>query len=97
MSDPYEVLGLDPNASETDIRGRYLQLVREFPPDRAPEQFAEVRAAYDALSDPVDRVERQILRISAADSLTALADDLRRMLADARLSTDALLSLADLP
>jgi curved DNA-binding protein CbpA len=97
MGDPYEVLGLEPGASETEIRNRYLQLVREFPPDRAPERFASIRAAFDVLSDPVGRVEHQILRLSTADTLVALGDELRARLAGARLSSDALLSLADLP
>ena len=32
MSDPYEVMGLAAGAGETEIRQRYLELVREFPP-----------------------------------------------------------------
>ena len=40
MNDPYETLGLSPDAGESEIRRRYLELVREFPPDRAPERFA---------------------------------------------------------
>ena len=55
MIDPYEQLGLPPSADETEIRQHYLELVRQFPPDRAPERFAEIRAAYDALRDPVSR------------------------------------------
>ena len=35
MVDPYEALGLSPQADEKEIRERYLELVREFPPDRA--------------------------------------------------------------
>ena len=56
MNDPYETLGLPQHAAEAEIRSRYLQLVREFPPDRA-ERFAEIRAAYDALRDPVRLLE----------------------------------------
>lgn len=44
MNDPYVQLGLSPSADETEIRRRYLELVRQFPPDRAPERFAEIRA-----------------------------------------------------
>ena len=35
---------------------RYLELVRQFPPDQAPERFAAVHAAYDALRDPARRL-----------------------------------------
>ena len=36
MSDPYEVLGLPRTADEAETRPRYLELVRQFPPDRDP-------------------------------------------------------------
>ncbi len=42
MIDAYETLGLPNDADEAQIRTRYLELVREFPPDRAPERFAEI-------------------------------------------------------
>jgi DnaJ-class molecular chaperone len=51
MHDPFTVLGVDEAADDAEIRRRYLALVRDFPPDRAPERFREYRAAYEALSD----------------------------------------------
>jgi curved DNA-binding protein CbpA len=52
MSDAYDILGLTPNADEAEIRKRYLELVREFPPDRAPERFMAIRQAYAEVCDP---------------------------------------------
>ena len=63
MSDPYEVLGLADDADEAEIRRRYLELVRQSPPDREPERFAAVRAAYDEVRDPVRRLEAQLFRV----------------------------------
>ena len=51
MRDPFTVLGVDETAGDAEIRSRYLALVRDFPPDRAPDRFREYRAAYEALSD----------------------------------------------
>ena len=34
MSDPYEVLGLPGDADDETIRRRYLELVRQFTPER---------------------------------------------------------------
>src|SRR5437879_3101896 len=96
-SDPYEVLGLPPHADEAELRRRYLDLVREFPPDRAPERFAAIHAAYDAVRDPARRLETRLFNPSTTDSLDALAADLRARLAAARLPVDVLLGLADLP
>jgi curved DNA-binding protein CbpA len=97
MSDPYEVLGLASDADGAEIRRRYLELVRQSPPDREPERFAAVRAAYDEVRDPARRLEAQLFGAATSDSLDALAADLRARLAAARLSLDALLSLADMP
>ena len=63
MSDPFEILGLTPQASEEEIRARYLELVREYPPDRAPERFASVRSAYDELRDPLRRLDDEVLAL----------------------------------
>lgn len=95
MKDSFDVLGVSPQADDAEIRGRYLQLVREFPPDRAPEKFAEIRAAFDELRDPMVRLERRLFALGTEDSLGALASDLKERLRSARLPVDALLALAD--
>ena len=60
MPTAHETLGVSNTASEAEIRSRYLQLVREFAPDRAPERFAEIRAAYDELRDPRLQLETAV-------------------------------------
>ena len=97
MSDPYEILGISPAADEAQIRGRYLDLVREFPPDRDPERFAEIRAAFDELRNPLVRLQREIFDLGHRDTLASLETELRTRLRKARLSVDALLSFADAP
>jgi curved DNA-binding protein CbpA len=95
MTDPYEILGLPREADLAEIRKRYLELVREFPPDRAPERFAAIRAAYDEVRDPVHRVSTLLFGIKSADSLDALNADLRARLRAARIPLKTLLALAD--
>lgn len=99
MSDPYEALGLPRHADEAEIRKRYLELVRQFPPDRAPERFAAIRAAYDEVRDPVRRLRAQLFEVATGDSLDALAADLRARLREqlARPPLDVLLALAESP
>ena len=98
MNDPYLQLGLPPSADETEIRRRYLELVREFPPDRAPEKFAEIRAAYDALRDPVSRLEATLFNPqSRTDSLESIGEELRGRLLSARFPISVLASWADSP
>lgn len=98
MNDPYEVLELPPAADESQIRQRYLELVRAHPPDREPERFAEVHAAYEALRDPSKRLMNQIFNLSAKhDSIEQIAADVRKKLRDVRLPLETLLGLADAP
>ena len=66
MRDPFTVLGVDEMAGDAEIRHRYLALVRDFPPDRAPERFQECRAAYEALSTERKRVAARLLHTNAA-------------------------------
>ena len=51
--DPYHVMGVTTNATESELRARYLELVKAFPPERDPEKFREIRAAYEAVNDPL--------------------------------------------
>lgn len=97
MPTAHETLGVPSTASAAEIRSRYLELVREFPPDRAPDRFAEIRAAFDELRDPSVQLERRLLSLHTSDSLDALQNDLRARLDLTRLPTAALLSLADVP
>ncbi len=64
--DYYEVLGLDKNASEDDIKKAYRKLAIKYHPDRqvgkseaekkeAEEKFKEAAEAYDVLHDPQKR------------------------------------------
>ena len=63
------------HAGEGEIRQRYLELVRAFPPEQAPERFAAMHAAYQALRDPAARLESQLFGFECQDdSLETLAE-----------------------
>jgi curved DNA-binding protein CbpA len=59
-SDPFQVLGVSRDAGEAEVRARYLELVKQYPPEREPEKFREVRAAYEAAKDPLSIARRLV-------------------------------------
>ena len=95
MTDSRAVLGVTPDADEQTIRKRYLTLVREYPPDRAPERFKEIRAAYEHLSNPVERWQDELFASRSEETVEAIAGELRQQLGGTRIPVDVLLSLAD--
>ena len=74
--DPIEVLGISQTATDEEIRAAYLRRVREYPPDRAPEQFEKIREAYETLRDPRRRVRHRLFSVDPGAPLVSLfADD----------------------
>ncbi|MFY9487651.1 MAG: molecular chaperone DnaJ [Solirubrobacterales bacterium] len=63
QSDPYKVLGVAKNASQTEIKKAYRKLAREWHPDQNPgnegaeEKFKGIQEAYDTIGDPDKRKE----------------------------------------
>src|SRR5260370_17854224 len=59
--DYYEVLGVEKNAAEEDIKKAYRRLAVKYPPDKNPddktaeERFKELGEAYEVLCDPQKR------------------------------------------
>ena len=94
MGDPYKILGISRTADDATIRTRYLELVREFPPERAPDRFAEVRAAYDQLRDPVKNLEGRLFDVSAPFTFESIVADAQPDVRRTRLSSSLLLALA---
>lgn len=94
MNDPYQILGVSHADDEAAVRARYLELVRQFPPDREPERFAEIREAYDLVRDPVVSMENRLFAVSAPFTFESIIADARPNVRSSRLPTSLLLSLA---
>jgi curved DNA-binding protein CbpA len=97
MPDPYEVLGIPPDSDDETIRRRYLQLVREFSPERHPEKFASVRQAYDSLRDLDTRLRHRLFETGKNESVDALIQEVACQNSRRRLSLKTLLTLLRKP
>lgn len=61
---PYEVLGIDKDASSSDIKKAYFQNVRKFSPEKHGDKFKNIRAAYEQLKDEKQRAETDIFLLN---------------------------------
>lgn len=59
--DPYALLEITRDANAAEIKRAYFALVRAYPPEREPEKFKTIRAAYERLRDPAVRLETDML------------------------------------
>jgi curved DNA-binding protein CbpA len=54
---PHAVLGLPATATAEEVTHAYRKLVRRYPPELAPEQFARIHRAYQLLTSLEHRIE----------------------------------------
>ena len=93
MSDPWEVLGLAGDCDDETIRRRYLELVRQFPPERHPERFAAIRQAYESLRDLDTRLRYRIFEAGKKENLDAIIEELACQNMRRRVPLQTLLSI----
>jgi DnaJ-class molecular chaperone len=74
------ILGLPDDATDAEIRSRYLELVKKYPPEKAPVRFQQITEAYEAVRTQHKRIEGKLFGYGS--STAGYADQLQ-MLVDA--------------
>ena len=78
MKDPYLVLDVPEDASQEDIRRAYLEKIHACPPERAPEAFQEISAAFKLIGDTISRARLRTFGLSLAERPLRLEEMLPR-------------------
>jgi tetratricopeptide (TPR) repeat protein len=58
----YKILGVRANATQVSIKQKYIAAVKACPPETHPEEFQQIRRAYETLKDPLKRREYDLMR-----------------------------------
>jgi curved DNA-binding protein CbpA len=53
---PFDLLGVTPDADDKAVRDAYLEAVKRFPPEHCPDQFSAVSEAYQTIKDEESRL-----------------------------------------
>jgi curved DNA-binding protein CbpA len=94
VNDPYAVMDLPADADDEAIRRRYLELVRQFTPEREPEKFAAIRSAYEALKDLNTRLRHRLFERGKAETIDVLIQEVACRSPRRRVSLDTLVQIA---
>jgi curved DNA-binding protein CbpA len=97
MTDPYQILELPPDSDDEAIRRRYLELVRRFSPERHPEKFAAVRAAYERLRDLDTRLRYRLFEAGKNETVDALIEEITCGQPRRRIPLETLLAMVKKP
>src|ERR1700737_3281339 len=71
----YERLGVSREATVEEIKQAYRTLLRQYTPERAPEEFKRIREAYETLGSASTRDEYDSSTRSGPDSVLAKANE----------------------
>ena len=77
MPNPFALLGVAEDAGDDAIKKAYLQRVREHPPERNPDRFQAIRAAYEAIKTPKHRLSYRLFHQETPDLAELAATALR--------------------
>ncbi len=60
MKTPFDLLEVADTATDEMIKKAYLQKVRQYPPERSPEEFQRIRIAFETIKSQRQRLRYQL-------------------------------------
>ncbi len=82
MSNPYDVLGVAPDATVAQAKAAYHAKLREFPAHKYPTEFKAIRSAYEAIQKATTSSQQNFFTVRpiAATIAPAAIDQLKENL-----------------
>jgi DnaJ-class molecular chaperone len=93
VSDPHAILGVPADADDETIRRKYLELVRQYPPEQQPEKFAQIRGAYEAVKDVHTRLRYRLFESGRKETLDVLIGEVACRSPRRRVTLETLLQV----
>ncbi len=87
-----QVLDLPLFSSQELVRKRYLELVRQYPPEQYPEKSAIIRDAYEKLYNIKDHLELVAETSTSDDDISQIIQELEQDVESPRIPVETLLS-----
>ncbi|MGR8930682.1 MAG: J domain-containing protein [Gammaproteobacteria bacterium] len=75
---PFQIIGVNEQASDAEIKQAYLQLVKDHPPEREPQKFRQIQQAYQAIKDEDTRSSYQLFHLPEVEFEELLGHAFRR-------------------
>ncbi|OQW94963.1 MAG: hypothetical protein BWK79_04085 [Beggiatoa sp. IS2] len=60
MQTPFDILNIGETATDAEIKSAYLQKVKQYTPEQAPEQFQIIRKAFEKIQNHRQRLSYQL-------------------------------------
>ncbi len=76
MITAFEIIGVNIDASDDEIKKAYLQKVRIYSPEQAPDEFQKIRSAFDLINTEKKRIKYQLFNNDMPDICAFLEDSL---------------------
>ena len=74
----YMILGVAPESTDEEIRLCYIEKVKRHTPEKDPERFQEITAAYDAIKDVRSRLSASYLSPEKSIDMEMVLYDMAR-------------------
>ena len=65
MNNPFHVLNVPEDADDQMVRKAYLRLVKQYPPEQAPDQFKRIQDAYHCTQTEKARLQYRLFNTQA--------------------------------